>query len=506
MVFLLAYSLFLRLNINQQMVRKDFLQILNDPEKSDWICYNHKRRCHYDSNTTRLEWRQDAEEDRECESSEPKVTICHPDLELGNDSSAIVLLGLAVFFVLFLAVKAFWLIKDVTALKRRGHLYPKILTLVTLAVSILFTSIACYNDRQDISFDPQTPLVGCLSLAVIEIYVLLSSLWLLGNLCIKVQSNRVFKDNVAITFFKDPEIIFQWVTLLPAIVAVFAKNHLVTSTFFSGYLAGITAISIATATAVVVIKMGHSDNNIFSTFATTFHIILKKIPMYYLAIIYLLHGFSFGFWILENKAASEKEERSFNDYWRSGIEVIMMCFGLTEFDFGGPFKYTGLKFSSGSSVTVVFSYILLTLMVLLVMLGLLNLLLTTIIKDHKETKEEVILNNLIFMAQYAIYLEDCHRFWNKNCWTIARIIHCGQKTLKQFQKEETARFCTRSYCPTDVMEEEEKREKVVKHICPHFDFVVRNLMKIHKGEEINDKSFRDLKIGHDLLSRPTSAM
>ena len=120
MVFLLAYSLFVRLNINQQMVRKDFLQTLNDPEKSDRICYDPKRRCHYDGNTTRLEWRQDAEEDRECESSEPKVTICHPDLELGNDSSAIVLLGLAVFFVLFLAVKAFWLIKDVAALKRRA--------------------------------------------------------------------------------------------------------------------------------------------------------------------------------------------------------------------------------------------------------------------------------------------------------------------------------------------------------------------------------------------------
>ena len=40
------------------------------------------------------------------------------------------------------------------------------------------------------------------------------------------------------------------------------------------------------------------------------------------------------------------------------------------------------------------------------------------------------------------------------------------------------------------MEEEEKREKVVKHISPHFDFIVVNLMKIQRGEEINDKSFR----------------
>ena len=95
-----------------------------------------------------------------------------------------------------------------------------------------------------------------------------------------------------------------------AIMAVFSKNHLMASDgdFFTCYLTGITAISIATATAVVVIKIGHSDNvTTFGNFATMFHIILKKIPYYYVAILYLLHGFSFGFWILENKAASENE-------------------------------------------------------------------------------------------------------------------------------------------------------------------------------------------------------
>ena len=157
-----------------------------------------------------------------------------------------------------------------------------------------------------------------------------------------------------------------------------------------------------------------------------------------------------------------------------------MCFGLTEFNFEGAFKYTG---HSESSVTVAFSYVLLTLMLLLVMLGLLNLLLTTLIKDHIETKDEVSLNNIIFMAQYAIYLEACHRFWNAHCWTIAQIIHCGQKTLDQSKEVETARFCTRSYCPAEMMEAEDERERVVKHISPHFDWVVEKLTKIEKGGE-----------------------
>ena len=505
MLFLLAYSLFLRININQQLLRKDFRHNLT---KGLQVCFDESRRCHFSRNrsdiiTSKAANHSEAgnlteeeeegdigkdEKDREtenCSISQAIETICHPDLVYSEDTSNIVLRCLTTFFCLFFAVKAFWLFREWEILKRRGYQYPRVLTLVTLAISIAFTSVACYVDRQDISYKTGPPFISC-SLGILEIFILLSSAWLLGNLCLKMHFNRVFKDKVVIPYFKDPEIMFQWVTLVPAIMAVILKNSLMASTstgdFFSEYLTGITALSIATATAVVVIKIGHSDNTTFGNFATMFHIILKKIPYYYLAILYLLHGFSFGFWILENKAASENDERSFNDYWRSGIEVLMMCFGLTEFDFGGPFKYAGLKFSSGSSVTVVFSYILLTLMVLLVMLGLLNLLLTTLIKDHKETKDEVSLNSIIFMARYAIYLEDCHGFWNTYCWLIAQIIHYGQNTLDESKETKTARFCTRSYCPSEMMEAEDEKEKVIKHISPHFDWVVEKLIRIAKVE------------------------
>ena len=481
MIFLLAYSLFLRINVNQQLVRKRFGQAVINTTRDLQICFDASKRCHFSRNITEV---GNTTEAGNCSTSHPIEVICHFDPKFLDDASAIVLTSLIAFFCLFFAVKLFWLIREWEPLKRRGQEYPRVLTLVTLAISILFTSIACYVDRMDINYETLTPFIGCPLLGILELYVLLSSVWLLLNGCIKMHCNRVFKDNVVLPYFKDPEILFQWSTLVPAIIAVISKNNLMASNsdFSSCYLTGITSLSIATATAVVVIKIGHSDHTTFGNFATMFHIILKKIPYYYVAILYLLHGFSFGFWILENKAASENDDRSFNDYWRSGIEVIMMCFGLTEFDFGGPFKYTGLKFSSGSSVTVVFSYILLTLMVLLVMLGLLNLLLTTLIKDHKETKDEVSLNHIIFMAQYAIYLEDCHKFWKAHCWMIAQIIHFGQKTLDQSNKTEIAKFCMRSYCPADMMEEED--EKAVKHISPHFDWVVEQLTKIQKGEGV----------------------
>ena len=428
--------------------------------------------CHFTKNTS-----------EDCLSVLPFETICHPDPNFADDVSATVLLGLAAFLSLFFLLKAYWLLREWDVLRRKGYEYPRVLTLATLFLAILFTVIACWVDRQHIKYHQGSPMIGC-PLGILEIFVLLSAIWLLVNLVLKMRSNRVVRDHIFVRYLKDPEIFFELTTLIPAVVAVLGKNYMMAS---SGYLSGVTAVSIATATAVIVIKIGHSNVTTFGNFATTFHIILKKIPFYFLAVLYLLHGFSFAFWILENKAASEKDERSFNDYWRSGISVIMMSFGLTEFDFGGPFKYAGLNLSSGSSVTVVFAYILLTLMVLLVMLGLLNLLLSAIIKAEKETREEVRLNHIIFMAQYAIYLEGIHWYWKRYCGMIpAKIIHFGQRTVRtlRFDKEKTAKFCTRQFYPMVIMEEEES-EKGIKHIPLDFDWVVKGLTKIEKGENLD---------------------
>ena len=56
-----------------------------------------------------------------------------------------------------------------------------------------------------------------------------------------------------------------------------------------------------------------------------------------------------------------------------------------------------------------FTYLLLAFMTLILCLGVLNLLLATIISDHTESKNEVTLSHLIFMAKYAIYFDFiCH--------------------------------------------------------------------------------------------------
>jgi len=118
----------------------------------------------------------------------------------------------------------------------------------------------------------------------------------------------------------------------------------------------------------------------------------SKIPARVFAVMYLLHranGFSFGFWLLENRLAQEDEEQAFTDYWRSIITVVSMAFGLSEFKFDGPFDYNHKEDDYEGHINTIFAYILILLMVLLVLLGLLNLLLFSIIKDHKEMKASV---------------------------------------------------------------------------------------------------------------------
>ena len=47
MLFLLAYSLFLRININQQLLRKDFRHNIT---KDLQVCFDESRRCHFSRN------------------------------------------------------------------------------------------------------------------------------------------------------------------------------------------------------------------------------------------------------------------------------------------------------------------------------------------------------------------------------------------------------------------------------------------------------------------------
>ena len=266
----------------------------------------------------------------------------------------------------------------------------------------------------------------------------------------------------------------QWFTLVVSVAALFLGDVL--------RYPGCTALSVAMAGAVVVIKIGQSGFNSFGNFATMFHIILKKMPFYFFAILILIHGFAIGFWILETSLDGKEQVKQFGGYWRSGITVFMMSFGLAEFNFEGPFSYSALEEYRSDSLTVLATYILLIFMVFLVILGLLNLLLSTIIRSHYEGKTEVTLNKLIFMAKYAIWMDFISGLTTclPTIWDFFTA-SCRDNTVSAMDipRDKAPVFCNLSFCPPKCRAGKEEHGD---HVAPHFQWVVEELARREQGD------------------------
>ena len=499
MLFLLSYSLFLRIDVNRALVRKNFFNDINNTS-SNTTCLDPERNCLITCSNGSDVSDVKCPEDKECFSDLPQrdfdlILICHPDPEFKTDTSRIAFVILVVFLAFLFCVKLFWVVKN--WIQHRTLEPSKLLTLATTVVAIIFLIIAIVVDGKNITLLPTGVLDWDSGFLLLVLSVLLITLYLITCLVFKLFCHNVFGDQIFIEYFKDPEELMQWFTLIAAIIAVLFKNKLMEQTKM-GIFNGTTALSIATAAAVLVIKLGHSSVTSFGNFATMFHIILRKIPAYFMAVLILVHGFSFGFWILESSLDCRDQSTSFTDYFMSGISVLMMSFGLAEFDFEGAFKYPtsapSTKLYDGATMTVVFSYILLCLMVLFICLGVLNLLLSTVIMDHKEGKKEVILCNLIFMAKYSIWLDYSSRLPSRilvpffNCIKEEEDYQCFLHSYinTKVEVEKCVKYCARSYCPQMIRPDEARlkcpinprglKEAHGNHCKPHFEWILSRML------------------------------
>ena len=469
---MLAYSLFLRIEINQQVERIFFNQ-------GNYSCFTPTRKCHQQVNETATSCESLNSTKSNNSTLKDFPWICHPNPDLLSDSSRITFICIGVFFSLFFAVKSLRVFMRWNLHGWNNVQNTEVITLVALLLTVFFCILACFADTGSISrvFPFNTLLI------VPELFVFCVGLYLITCLALKIHCNNILKDQIFLKYFKEPEELLQWFTLVAALTSVvvigfsriFGTTPAGALRPLRGFLNGTTALSVATGTAVLLIQIGQSSGTAFANFATMFHIILRKIPAYFMAVLILLHGFSFGFWILETSLDRGDKDRSFKDYWESGIFVFMMLFGLAEFNFDGPFKYENLKFSEESYIAVMFAYILLALMVLLLCLGLLNLLLSTIITDHSQSKEEVIIDHLIFMAKYAIWMD----FSTKHvCFCLKTIM--DNRVTKQIKEHHEAKLCLLTYCPKRIKAQgvgncSSDNDHEDEHLEPHFDWVLNKL-------------------------------
>ena len=488
MLFLLSFSLFLRVEVNKQIDRKRFLWLHENGSLP--LCFDLSEKCHF------FEQKNFNNIKRFCNetASEVQITdivkeICPKDPDFSTDSSRVVLAIVVTLFVCFFLVKGFWVTKDYWLRAeddkkyRKSTLLSRTLTLVATAVGIIFLAVAILADSTSISLEASQPLLHLDGgFVILQWALVLFAVYFSGVLVLKARCFRIYENKMIINYLLEPQTMMQILTLGPALLSVVKKNELM-GTDNNGFINGLTSIAIAMAAGVLVIQIGNDGVTYFGQFATMFHLTLKKIPAHVFAVIYLLHGFSFGFWLLENRLATANEEQDFTDYWESIIRVFSMAFGLTEFNFEGPFKYNVNKDNFGARINIIFAYILILLMVLLVLLGLLNLLLSSIIRDHKEMKAEVAFNNILFMAQYAVWTDFYVGLWFRYFPSVQRWI--GSET--KIRKDKTVWYCRLPFCANAV----KNRAKLCnirchalqhsgnisthRHMEPHFDWVLVEL-------------------------------
>ena len=443
MLFLLSFSLFLRNEVDRQIEKNRFNHLLRNDTFT--VCLDKIQGCYF----------LEAEEAKETSSMLCNKTMknptptCPKHLLLSENPSRMMQVGLGIFLLSLLLIKAFWLLRDWSWLRyhdkeqKRSNLPSRVLTLVTITIGMLSVFFAAFWEETGVIF--------------LQFSVIILALYLLLVLLLQGHCFNVFKNKMVLATLAEPLVMMQILTLFPALIAVTFKNELM-NTDNTGIINGITSLSIAMATGVVVIKMGNAEPTHFGHFATMFHLTLKKIPAQLFAVIYLLHGFSVGFWLLENRLVTENEEQDFTNSLKSFITVLSMTFGLTEFNFEGPFQYTDREFTSGEHINIVFAYILICLMVLLILLGLLNILLSTIIRDHKEMEEEVATNNIVFMAQHAMWSEYLKY---ANLWNVLKLpvivikvpIWICRQFHTEFTKDEKLLYCKSSFCANAVRNE-----------------------------------------------------
>ena len=190
-----------------------------------------------------------------------------------------------------------------------------------------------------------------------------------------------------------------------------------------------------------------------------FHIILKKLRSYLVVAFVLLFGFSFGFWVVKQHE-NKKDDARFKGFLTS----IKACFVMF---FGGFDEYDDVlsfddEIKKDHHLTLAAFYVLYLMMIIVTSLGMLNILLAAIITDYHKNMKEVHLQNLLFMAQYSVVLEQGLGREIKD-FLVNKL---NIQSMRSWTRLEEGND-TYTYCTLDLYYAEEHK---IAHIHPEYEF------------------------------------
>ena len=161
MLFLLSFSLFLHVEVKQQIDRKRFLWLQENSSNTTALCLDQTENCLF------FKLEKEPKTNYNCDKMINKSHIpasfeklCQKDPEFLSDSSRMVFAAIIFFFVCFLLVKGFWVSKDYCLRAedkkkyRKSTFLSRFLTLVAAFVGIIVVAIAIAADSKKITLKP----------------------------------------------------------------------------------------------------------------------------------------------------------------------------------------------------------------------------------------------------------------------------------------------------------------------------------------------------------------
>lgn len=420
------------------------------------------------------------------ELSSPGIKICHPQQDpwchpgigLLRDSSRVLYLSLlAVFATVWLALLVRFCLDqlpNIPPLKKwgSGPLLPVLLAKdcdknwfknfanLSTTTIILVAMLICYHsDSQDLKLEPARPFVDFDDgFRFIEVFLLCLALYFLVDFINEVVTKKKNWSNWS--QLADPSASFQMVSSLSAIVALARKCYLTSGdNSGAGPATAAGAIGITFAYLCLILKHGRYSSTAIGNFSTMFHIILKKLRSYLVVAFVLLFGFSFGFWVVKQHENKEDDAR-----FKGFLTSIKACFVMF---FGGFDEYDDVlsfddEIKKDHHLTLAAFYVLYLMMIIVTSLGMLNILLAAIITDYNKNMKEVHLQNLLFMAQYSVVLEQGLGREIKD-FLVNKL---NIQSLKSWTRLEEGND-TYTYCTLDLCYAEEHK---ITHIHPEDEF------------------------------------
>jgi len=513
-LFTVAFSCYLRVEINTQLIRNEFYdkhKQWNESLAEDYMQWDESRT----SNLT--QWNQSAasnlsallQEDHNCMTMDPNtathdnhtrelnrtealnfldssgVKICHPQNDAWwiRDSSRILFASILIFsatvWLIFLARTCRDQLPNIPPIKNwsSSPLLPFLLAkncnkdcfqnftnLLTTTIVFIMMLICYHSDGQNIKLHPARPFLDFDDgFRFIEVVLLLLALYFVGDFFNEIVTQKLTWSNWA--QLTDPISSFQLVSALSAIVALVRKCYLTTGRENSGEgpATAAGAIGITLAYLCLILKHGRYNFTAIGNFATMFHIILKKLRSYLAVAFVLLFGFSFGFWVIKQHELKEDDAR-----FKGFLTSIKACFVMF---FGGFDEYDDVllfdeEIEKGHHLTMTAFYILYLMMIIVTSLGMLNILLAAIITDYNKNMKEVHTQNLLFMAQYSVVLEQGLGRKVKELLVNKMKMKSLEKWARLDEKIDAYTYCTLDLCY-------EKEDKT-KHI--HLEEEFRNII------------------------------